>query len=213
MTRIRTKGITPKALGSKFQTFAPPGPMLEWMDRCRISRGLARSYLGKQALLIYFHTYNYSEAWLSIEELLWSPDHKRDNGRYRNQHHITGYAHKSYDSWISTLPNVANAYLEDRGPDRVKEIRDKFHYRLKQVKRRSLHFNRAIKIYYKICHVNPGIIEIDFDLIRPVEYWWEEHNFSNINYLRAYTEKISQKLNIDLTQPPDINLYQPDYEY
>jgi hypothetical protein len=177
--------------------------MAAWIDRYCTSRSRVRSSLGTNALYAYFFSYSWGESWISIEETLDGPDFET-----RNDCIVAAYPTRSYLTWFDTLPDKVVDLVRDPSPDYWKYLRDTFGSRVYAVRNRSMHFKRALIIYYKICQVCPDAIELDLDAIRPKGYEWTPHNFDDLNYLLAYTDKIKSLVPIDLSQPPRINLYQ-----
>jgi hypothetical protein len=176
-----------------------------WIDRYCDSRQRARSHVGSQALLFYFFSWSWGDSWLSAEETLCGPDVDS-----RNNFIVSAYAVKSYLAWFDTLPEKVEDVIQDSSPDNMARLRDMFGSRIYSVRRRSMHLKRALTLYYKACQVQPNIIEIDFDGIRPMGYEWCRHDFDNHEYLFKYTEKIGSLINIDLSQPPPIKLFNKD---
>lgn len=181
-----------------------PSPILEWAERYHFSRGRPKSYLGTQALFFYFPTFNFANSWVSADELLSGPDYRISSNRAR--YRIDAYLPLTYLKWLDTMPKRAIYYLDDLSPDNLTAIKEKYGDRLKMVRERSMHLKRAMIIYYKIAQLNPAILEIDADLIRPDGYTWNVHNFQNIDYTIAYSNKLAELINVDLTKPLKLSL-------
>lgn len=177
-----------------------PSSILEWAERYHFSRGRARAYIGGQAMWFYFPCFNFANSWVDADELLSGPDYRIPGNREKCK--VDAYMPLSYLKWLDTMPSRAIDYLDDLSPDNLAEIKEKYGDRLKMVRERSMHLKRAMIIYYKIAQLNPSILEIDADLIRPEGYTWTVHNFQNIDYTIAYSNKLAELINVDLTKPP-----------
>ncbi len=174
--------------------------ILNFAEKYRTSRSRPRAYIGGQAMWFYFPVFNFANGWCSSDELLTGPDYKIPGNRAGYK--IDAYMPLTYLKWLDTMPSKAIDYLDDLSPDNLAEIKEKYGDRLKMVRERSMHLKRAMIIYYKIAQLNPSILEIDADLIRPEGYTWTVHNFQNIDYTIAYSNKLAELINVDLTKPP-----------
>ena len=188
----------------RIHSFVPP-TILEWTNRYHFSRGRSRSYLGSQACYAYFAAYNWGKTWCSMEELLTSPDHTKGD-EYRSQFKIDAYMPRTYLRWLDTMDSKATSLLDDYSPDYIEELKNKFGNRLYMVRERSMHLKRAIIILYKLSLVWPDILWIDLESVRPSGYEWAVHNFQNIDYTLAYSNKIAKMIDVDFSKPPKIQL-------
>jgi hypothetical protein len=178
--------------------------LIEWANRYHFSRGRPKSYLGSQALFWYFPIFNFANNWCSVDELITGPDYKIPGNRARYK--IDAYMPRTYLTWLDTMPSRAIDYLDDLSPDNLDEIKKQYGDRLKMVRDYSMHLKRAMIVYYKLCYVNPSILEIDADLIRPDGYTWNVHNFQSTDYVLAYSNKLAKLINVDLLKPPTLEL-------
>lgn len=182
----------------RIHSYVPP-VILEWAERYHSSRGRPKTHLGTQALFFYFPCFNFANSWVSADELLTGPDYRIPGNRARYK--IDAYVPLTYLTWLDTMPSKAVDYLDDLSPDNLAEIKKKYGDRLKMVRERSMHLKRAMIIYYKIAQLNPAILEIDADLIRPSGYEWKVHNFQSTDYVLAYSNKLAGLIGVDLTKP------------
>ena len=104
------------------------------------------------------------------------------------------------------MDSKATSLLDDYSPDYIEELKNKFGNRLYMVRERSMHLKRAIIILYKLSLVWPDILWIDLESVRPSGYEWAVHNFQNIDYTLAYSNKIAKMIDVDFSKPPKIQL-------
>lgn len=177
--------------------------VMEWVNKVCESRGWRKCQIGTQALRWYLPCYFYVPAWISIYELLSGPP-ADDRSPYLMQ----GYADTDYLQWLETLSNDAEDYLVDTSVENREKIKNIFGYRLKQRRGLSLELDRALKMYYKMAQVNPEILNISVEGVRPEGYEYSTENFKDNDYLVASGAKIMSVLGIDLAKPPKhINLF------
>jgi len=163
--------------------------VVEWIDQYCDSRQRARSDVGTNALYIYFYTYSWADKWVTIEETLEGPDIDS-----RNDYLVSGYVPKTYLSWFDSLEKNILELNKNPSPEYWQQLRDKYSTRVYSVGGRAMHLRRALIIYYKLCQERPELVEVDFDALRPENYFWERHDFANQDYLFAYTAKVGEVL-------------------
>lgn len=188
----------------RLHSYAHP-TIVEWLEKYKSSRDRPKAHLGSQAMWLYFVTYLWGKSWVSIEEILSSPDYTKGND-YRSQFKIDAYMPKSYCMWLDTMDKRAIDFLDDQSPDRLKEIQERFGNRLYMVREHSLHLKRAIIILYKLSLIWPDILWIDLESVRPKGYEWVKPNFQDLDFLFAFTTEITQIIKVDLSKPPKISL-------
>lgn len=180
-----------------------PTVIIEWAHLYSRSRNRPRSHLGTQALYWYFPCFNFANAWCSADELLTGPNYKINRSCYK----IDAYMPLTYLNWLDTMPGRAIDYLDDLSPDNLASIKENYGDRIKMVRDRSMHLKRALIILYKLAQLNPAILEIDADLIRPDGFSNQYHNFQSTDYVLAYSNKLASLLNVDLLlKPPTLSL-------
>jgi hypothetical protein len=178
-----------------------PSTIIEFLDSYKRSHDRPRAYLGTQALFAYYPVFNFANGWCSVHEMLSGPEPGK-----RSPYKIDAYVPITYVRWMDQMSGRAIDYIDDLSPDNLARIEEKYGSRLKQVRDRSLHLKRAMIIYYKISKLNPDILEIDLDLIRPEGYEDRYHCFQDLDYLFGYTEKLVKLINVDLSKPSGISL-------
>ena len=175
--------------------------VMEWVNKVCRSRGWRKCQIGTQALRWYVPVYHYVPLWISVDELLAGPPVNN-----RNPYLMQGYVDREQLEWLDGLSKSADDYLVDRSIDNVDRIKKIFFYRLQQRRGRSLELDRALKMYYKLAQVNPDILNISVEGVRPAGYEYAIDNYKDPDYLAASGEKIISILGIDLSKPPKINL-------
>lgn len=201
MTKDRIRGARLKD-SKRIQCYTSP-TVMEWVNKVVESRGWPKAHIGNQALRWYLPCYFYVPTWISIEELLSGPTIEN-----RNRCLVEGYADSDYLEWLSTLSKSAETYLVDTSVENREKIKNIFGYRLKQRRGLSLELDRALKMYYKMAQVNPEILNISVEGVRPEGYEYSTENFKDNDYLVASGAKIMSVLGIDLAKPPKhINLF------
>jgi hypothetical protein len=178
--------------------------ILTWMNKYCSSRQRALSDIGTNALFLYFYSFNWAYNWVSIEETVTTSFNV--SPERRNDYMVTGYVPKSYLTWLDSLPQTLDTLTGNFSPEYWKELKHKYFNKVLTVRSRSMHLKRALIIYYKLCQVRPAIVELDFDCVRPDDYFWDRHDFNNNNYLFAYTNKVGSLLQVDMSQKCSINL-------
>jgi hypothetical protein len=190
-------------INKRIHSYAPR-TIIDWMNKYHRSRNRPKAYLGSQAMFCYFPVYNWSKSWVSADELLSGPDYKIPGNRSRYK--IDAYMPTTYVKWLDKMSGKAIDYLDDTSPDNLARIKEQYGDRLSMVRDHSMHLKRAIIIYYKLSLVNPGILELDLDLVRPEGYFNQFHDFQDTEYTIAYSNKLAKLIGVDLSKPPKVSL-------
>jgi hypothetical protein len=190
-------------INKRIHSYAPR-TIINWMNDYHRSRNRPKAHLGGQSLFAYFPSFNFSNGWCSIDELLSGPDYKIPGNR--SHYKIDAYMPLTYVRWMDKMSGKAIDYLDDASPDNLARIKEQYGDRLSMVRDHSMHLKRAIIIYYKLASVNPAILQLDLDLIRPSGYEDRYHCFQDIDYTIAYSNKLARLIGVDLSRPPKISL-------